>query len=111
MTVSHADVGKLALALPEVEEGTSYGTAAWRVAGNLFARAHKDGESLVVRCNMDLRELLMEGAPDIYFITDHYLNHDWVQIRLAAAEPAQVKEALMEAWQMRAPKRLKTDAS
>lgn len=106
MSVTPARVSKLARSLPEVEEGTSYGTAAWRVGGKLFARANQDGVSLVVRCPMDLREILIEGAPETYFVTDHYLNHDWVQIRLSEADPAQVLNGLTEAWRMRAPKRL-----
>ena len=38
----------IALALPKVEEATSYGTPAFKVAGKLFVRLHQDGESLGV---------------------------------------------------------------
>jgi hypothetical protein len=42
-------VRQLALALPGVEEGTSYGTPAFKVKGKLLARFHQDGESMVVK--------------------------------------------------------------
>lgn len=49
MPVTIETVRKMAIALDEVEEKTSYGTPAFRVAGSLFARLHQDKESLVVR--------------------------------------------------------------
>lgn len=36
------DVGRLATALPEVTERTSYGTPAFYVAGKNFARMHEE---------------------------------------------------------------------
>ena len=42
------EVRRIALALDNVEEGTSYGTPAFKVRGELFVRMHQDGESLVV---------------------------------------------------------------
>ena len=43
---------ELARRLPEVEEGTSYGTPALRVRGKFFARLREDGETLVVKMNI-----------------------------------------------------------
>jgi hypothetical protein len=42
------DVRKLALAWPEVHDGTSYGTAALKVRKKLLARIREDNDSLVV---------------------------------------------------------------
>jgi len=43
------DVRKIALAWPEVEDGTSYGTPALKVRKKLLVRLREDGDSLV-RC-------------------------------------------------------------
>ena len=102
-----ARVRESALALPGVDEGTSYGTPAWRVKGKLFARLHQDGESLVLRASFDQRELLMEKDPRAYFITDHYTNHEMMQVRLSAAKPEAVDELLAESWRHCAPKKLR----
>ena len=42
------EVRKIALAWPEVEDGTSYGTAALKVRKKLLARLREDGDSLVM---------------------------------------------------------------
>ena len=36
-------VRRIAVALDKVEEGTSYGTPAFKVGGKLFVRMHQDG--------------------------------------------------------------------
>jgi hypothetical protein len=46
-------VREIALSLPGVEEGTSYGTAAFRVRGKFLARLREDGETLALRIGMD----------------------------------------------------------
>ena len=42
------DVRKIALAWPEVEDGTSYGTPALKVRKKLLARLREDNDSLVM---------------------------------------------------------------
>ena len=78
-------VRQLALALPEVEEGTSYGTPAFRVRGKLFTRLHDSGESIVLRIDPDERTMRMKVDPESYYITDHYLNYPYMLVRLSAA--------------------------
>ena len=99
-------VRELALALPGVVEGTSYGTAAFRVRKKLFARMGKGGEWLVLKTDFDEREILMEAAPGTYFITDHYLNHPMLLVRLSAVETAELEEILEQSWRRMAPKRV-----
>jgi hypothetical protein len=42
------DVRKLALAWPEVEDGSSYGTPALKVRKKMLVRLREDGDSLVM---------------------------------------------------------------
>jgi hypothetical protein len=98
---------KLGLALPGVEIGASYGTPALKVGGKLMARLWEDGETLVLKgIGFDQRELLMEVEPDVFFVTDHYLNYDCVLLRLPRAEPAALQGLLDQIWRAAAPKRL-----
>jgi hypothetical protein len=99
-------VRKLALDLPEVEEGPSYGTPGFRVAGKLFARLHQDGESLVIRIEEPDRRLRMETDPAVFYITDHYRDYPWMLVRLAHVHDDDLKDLLMEAWKLMAPSRL-----
>jgi hypothetical protein len=98
MPVTFEVVRQMALALDNVEEGTSYGTAAFRVAGALFARQHQDMESLVVRMDFADRAELMEADPETYYITDHYLHYKWVLVRMARIHPDALRDLLRMAW-------------
>ena len=62
-------------ALPDVEEGTSYRTPAWRHRGRLLARLHQDGESIVPR-SATRRDHLLQADPRALLVTDHYLESD-----------------------------------
>ena len=97
---------QLALALPGVEEGTSYGTPAWKVKGKLFARQHQDGESLVIATDFEEREALMEEDPETFYITDHYLNYPALLVRLTRVHPEKLRRLVEHAWRSVAPARL-----
>ena len=99
-------VRAIALALPGVEEGTSYGTPAWKAKGKLMARLREDGETLVVRIEPDARDLLMRSEPETFFVTDHYVGHPWVLVKLPRVERGALAALLEEAWRLVAPKRL-----
>jgi hypothetical protein len=71
LTFDH--VRKIALAWPEVEDGTSYGTAALKVRKKLLVRLKEDRDSLVMPgVPPDERDMLVESQPTIFYFTDHY---------------------------------------
>jgi hypothetical protein len=104
--VTLAIVRRLALALPGVEEGVSYGTPGFRVRGKLLARLWEDGATLVVKCGDDERDFRMKANPETFFVTDHYRGYPTVLVRLARVRQADLQAVLEEAWRRQAPKRL-----
>ena len=104
--VTLATVRRLALALPGVEEGLSYGTPGFRVRGKFLARLWEDGETLVVKYGDDERDFRMQADPETFFITDHYRGYPTVLVRLPRVTTADLKEVLEEAWRRQAPRRL-----
>lgn len=104
--VTLATVRRIALALPGVEEGLSYGTPGFRVRGKFLARMWEDGEVLVVKCGDNERDFRMQADPETFFTTDHYRGYPTVLVRLARVTPAELREVLHEAWRRQAPKRL-----
>lgn len=106
--VTYDTVCELAARLPEVEQGTSYGTPALKVRGKLFVRLKEDGDTIVLRTDSFEREHLMSTAPQTFFITDHYRDYPWVLVRLATVDIAQLRELLEDAWRRVAPKKLIT---
>lgn len=103
------DVRGFCVDLPGAEEGTSYATPAFKVKKKLFARFHQDGESLVVRVEPDERELLMDANPAAFYITDHYLDHPWMLVRLAVVDAESLHDLLESSWRLSAPPKLVAD--
>jgi hypothetical protein len=104
--VTFDTVRELALALPGVEEGTSYRTTAFRVNGKLFARFHQDGDSLVIKVEYATREVLMGANPETFYITDHYRCWPYMLIRVSRVKRDELKGLLEEAWRSVASKRM-----
>jgi hypothetical protein len=100
MAVTFEEVRGIALSLKNVEEGTSYGTPAFKAGGKLLARLREDGDSLVVGTTFEEREEMMAAEPDTYYITDHYLKYPWVLVRLSRVDPDALRDLLSRAWRL-----------
>jgi hypothetical protein len=94
-----------ATGLPEVEEGTSYGTFALKVRGKFLMRV-KDADTLVFHCPIEEKEILIEAAPNIYFETDHYKGWPAILVRLSKVEDPELKLCLERVWRLQAPAKL-----
>jgi hypothetical protein len=108
--VNYDILWKLALALPGVEESTSYGTPSFKVGGRFMARLKEDGESLVLKVGFPQREARMKAEPDVFYVTDHYLNYPSVLVHLSKVRKEILREVLEEAWQFSAPPKLRKAA-
>ncbi|HXE33441.1 MAG TPA: MmcQ/YjbR family DNA-binding protein [Verrucomicrobiae bacterium] len=111
MPVTFKDVRKIALSLEHVEEGTSYGTAAFKIGGNLIARLKEDGQSLVVGTTFEEREEMMAAEPETYYITDHYLKYPWVLVRLPHVHSDALRDLLKRASRLASQKPRRASAS
>ena|SRR5271165_1801970 len=90
--------------LPGVIEKPSYGTPGFFAGKKLFARMKEDGETLLVQTYE--REKWMEADPLTFFITDHYLNYDYMLISLKTVSPDDLANLLTIAWCNRATNKL-----
>jgi hypothetical protein len=105
-TMTFDDVRKIALAWPEVEDGTSYGTPALKVRKKLLVRLREDGDSLVMPgIPHEERDMLVESQPKIFYFTDHYKNYPMVLIRLSQTKRATVEPLLRRHWRTLASKK------
>jgi len=97
-TINFDAVRKMGLALPGVEESTAYGSPALKVRQKLLAcvPAHRSAEpgSLAVRVDFDDRAELLAADPDVYYVTDHYLNHNTVLVRLSRVTPDVLRDLI-----------------
>ena len=115
------EVRELALALPETTEGVTWGSRAWKVGGKLFVwerplrksdlaalgDAAPDGPILGARVEHEgAKQALLADASGVFFTTPHFDGYPAILIRLDAIAPEDLREAIVEAWLCRAPKRL-----
>jgi hypothetical protein len=102
------DVRKFALAWPEVEDGTSYGTPALKVRKKMLARMKEDGDSLVIPgVPLDERDMLVKREPKVFYFTDHYKDYPMVLARLSKAKRTAIEPLLRRQWQALASKSAK----
>jgi hypothetical protein len=95
-------VRRLGLALPGVEETTTFGAPALKVRGKLLAciPTHRTAEpgSLMVRVNFDDRAELLAAAPDIYYAPEHYMPYSAVLVRMARIDESILRDLLGMAY-------------
>ena len=97
----------LAMKLPGVELSTSYGTPSIKVKGKLMARLRSEAEGgLALRCDFIDRQMLLQAAPEAFYLTDHYKDYPMVLIRLDQVRGDALPDLIERAWRMVAPKRL-----
>ncbi len=108
-----ADLVRIGLSLPRVEQSTSYGAPALKVVGKLFvcqpanAKLRAGGDIAVLfDVEPEERALLIEQEPEVFFFTDHYRDYPLVLARLSELEPERLRPYLERSWRRRAPKRL-----
>ena len=116
-----ADLDELALALPQAtRELSDDGRPAYKVHDKVFllhrsrrpdAVDPETGERLddVLMFRVDgleVKELLMEAAPDIYYQTEHYHGWAYLLVRLDVIGDEELSLRVEDAWRHKAPKTL-----
>lgn len=80
-------VREIALTLPGVQEGTIHGAPSLKVRGKLLAcpalHSSAEPDTIAVKLDFDQRARLIAEAPRTYYLTDHYLKHPTVLVRLS----------------------------
>lgn len=96
--VSLDAVWKAGATLPGVLRSTAYGSPALKVRGQLMAcvPANKSAEpgSIMFRVDRNDRQTLLAEAPELYYVTDHYLPYDAVLVRLERLNPELLHDVL-----------------
>jgi hypothetical protein len=100
--VTFDTVREIGLALADVEDSTMYGKLALKVRGKLLTclAIHKSAEpdTLAVRIDFEQRAGLLEEAPEIYYVTEHYRPYPMVLVRLERVPADQLRDLLGAAW-------------
>jgi hypothetical protein len=106
-------VRTVGLALPGVEVATKYdGSPVLNVNGCFMAglAIHRSAEpeTLVVRMGLDERALLLQDAPETYYVTDYYRPYPVVLVRLSHVDRAALRDLLSVSWRLTVAKNRKS---
>lgn len=107
------DVRRLGMALPEMAESTSYGTPALKVRKKLVCRMWSereykrdsvhDTEVLVVFCELDMKQVLLDNHPDALFTVPHYDGYGAVLVRMADVGLDDLADWIEDSYRLKAP--------
>jgi hypothetical protein len=115
------DVRRLALELPETSERVSRDLRRWQVKDKLFVWERPlrrsdyealgddapNGSILGARVeHLGAKEALLADPSGIFFTTPHFDGYPAILVRLDDIGLDDLKEVIVEAWLVRAPKRL-----
>jgi hypothetical protein len=97
------------LSLPDVEAAMRYdGSPVLKRGGCVMAglAMHPSAEpgTLVVRSGYEERDLLIEDAPDTYYMTDYYRPYPLALARLSRIDRDALHDLLSVSWRMTAEK-------
>ena len=93
------EVKAIALRLPDVEASIRYdGSEVLKAGGSFMAGIATDesaeADSLVVRCEYDDRQLMLEDAPETYYLTEYYAKYPLVLVRLSEVTEDALRDLL-----------------
>lgn len=95
------------MGLPGAEASTSYGTPSVKIRGKLLSRWRSEAEgALAIRCDFLDRQILLQTQPEVFFLTDHYLDYPMVLVRLEKVSRAVLVDVAERGWRLVAPAKL-----
>ena len=101
------DVGRIARALPDAEETTSYRQPCFKVNGRPFVNVGRIEGAIVTRAPDEERDLLIQARPDAYFTTPHYGGWEAVLVRLDAVDEEELAGRIEDSYAFMASKKKK----
>jgi hypothetical protein len=101
------DVREVARDLPRSYEAVVRGRLKFRVGQIVWIAFSRDEQRMGFAFPKDWREALVESEPDKFMLPrESDLRYNWVVVRLAAIDDAEMRELVLDAWAMVVPKRV-----
>jgi hypothetical protein len=105
--VTIEDVRALASALPRAYEVLVHDQVKFRVGRIVFLAFSRDETIMGVGFPKEERAALVAAEPDKFMLPRQSdLRYHWVHARLAALDPAEMEELVLDAWRMCVPKKV-----
>lgn len=93
--LTRAEARKIALSVEGASEGPYFGKPAIFVAEKFLTRVHHKEEAVVLAIgSMEMRDVMLEAEPKLFYITDHYRSFPYLLARLSKLDKATLKDLL-----------------
>jgi len=105
--VTVEDVRSFAVTLPRTTEALVHGRVKFRVGRIVYLAFSRDETELGFAFPKEWREALVASEPDKFMLPGQSdLRYNWVVVRVAAIDVAEMRELVLDAWAMVVPKRV-----
>ena len=102
-----ADVRRICLALPEVEEVVTWGTdLTFRVRGKIFAIGAEGSDGVSIKASLESQADLLALDAETFRKSAYVGRFGWVTVDLGRVDESHLEDLLRAAWRMTAPKRV-----
>jgi hypothetical protein len=107
MGVAIEDVRAVTLQLPRTTEALVRDRVKFRVGRIVYVAFSRDETVMGFGFPKEEREALVRSDPEKFMMPSRSdLRYDWVLVRLAALDEAEMRELVVDAWRMVVPKRV-----
>ncbi|WP_405017278.1 MmcQ/YjbR family DNA-binding protein [Kitasatospora sp. NBC_00070] len=97
----------IGLALPRATERLTWETTVTlRVGEKIFAMGTPGSGEVTVKASKADQAELLAAEPEVYSSAPYVGRHGWVLVKLAGADPEELRDLLADAWRSVAPKKL-----
>lgn len=109
MPLTRAEARKIMLSIPGTDERPWFNEPSVFIHDRFLSKLHKKEEAVALQVgSMEMRDMMLEAEPKLFYITDHYRSFPFVLVRLAALDRKTLKELLVgRAAQLAAMKPIK----
>lgn len=104
------EVRELARTLPRAYEAVVRGRIKFRVGSIVWLEFARDETVMGFAFPKEWRQALVESDSEKFMLPkESELKYNWVQVRLAALDPTEMRELVLDAWALVVPKSVVTE--
>jgi hypothetical protein len=95
MPLTRSEARKIALSFEGASEGPYFGKPAIFVAEKFLTRVHHKEDAMVLAIgSMEMRDVMLEAEPGLFYITDHYKKFPYLLARLSKLTKTTLEDLL-----------------
>jgi len=94
--ISKAEARKIILSIPGTDERLWFNQPSVFLHDRFLAKTHHKEDAVTLQVgSMEMRDMMLEAEPELFYITDHYRKFPFVLMRLSALTRTVLKEILV----------------